>query len=227
VVRAFPHDPAAFTQGLLYEGGHLYESTGQYGQSSLRQVELETGQVLRQVKLEERFWGEGLTLFHNRLIQLTWLSKQALVYDLETFKPLAHFAYSTEGWGLTHDGERLVMSDGTAILYWRDPFTFAEIGRLVVQSDEGPVAYLNELEWVEGQVYANVWQTDRIARIDPATGRVIGWIDLSGLLGEEDRKGRQVDVLNGIAYDSQNQRLLVTGKRWPKVFQIELVPVEK
>jgi glutamine cyclotransferase len=221
IVEVFPHDPRAFTQGLVFHGGVLYESTGQYGQSSLREVELESGRVLRQRDLDERFHGEGLTLFGERLIQLTWRSRVGFVHDRESFELLDEFRYPTEGWGITHDGRRLIMSDGTDTLHLLDPETLLEIGRLQVRQGDQPVRWLNELEFVEGEIYANVWGTDRIVRIAPATGQVLGWIDLQGLLAPEERA--RADVLNGIAYDPAARRLFVTGKWWPKLFEIELV----
>lgn len=223
VIHSFPHDPKAYTQGLLYDNGFLYESTGQYGQSSLRKVELETGAVVQLHQLDDRFFAEGLALFGNRLLQLTWRANKGFAYRLDSFEPLAEFAYPTEGWGLTYDGELLVMSDGSATLYFRDPFTFAEVSRVAVVAQGRPVSQLNELEWVAGEVFANIWQTDTIARIDPATGQVAGWIDLTGLLSDADRRGSNAEVLNGIAYDPEGERLFVTGKRWPKLYQIELV----
>ena len=223
VVHSFPHDPTAFTQGLLYDNGFLYESTGQYGQSSLRKVELETGTVVQLHQLDDRFFAEGLALFGNRLLQLTWRANKGFAYSLDSFEPLMEFAYPTEGWGLTYDGELLIMSDGSATLYFRDPFTFAEVSRVDVVAQDRSVYQLNELEWIAGEVFANIWQTDTIARIDPATGQVAGWIDLTGLLSNEDRRGSNAEVLNGIAYDSEGERLFVTGKRWPKLYQIELV----
>lgn len=224
VVHSFPHDPDAYTQGLLYNNGFLYESTGQYGQSSLRKVELETGAVVQLHQLDDRFFAEGLALFGNRLLQLTWRANKGFAYRLDSFEQLAEFAYPTEGWGLTYDGELLIMSDGSATLYFRDPFTFAEVSRIAVVAQGRSVSQLNELEWVAGEVFANIWQTDTIARIDPATGQVAGWIDLTGLLSNEDRRGSNAEVLNGIAYDSEGERLFVTGKLWPKLYQIELIP---
>ena len=224
VVCAFPHDPTAFTQGLLYDDGFLYESTGQYGQSSLRKVELETGTVVQLHQLENHFFAEGLALFGNRLLQLTWRANKGFAYRLDSFEPLAEFTYPTEGWGLTYDGELLVMSDGSATLYFRDPFTFAEVSRIAVVAQGRPVSQLNELEWVAGEIFANIWQTDTIARIDPMTGQVSGWIDLTGLLSDADRRGSNAEVLNGIAYDPEGERLFVTGKWWPKLYQIELIP---
>lgn len=222
VVNAYPHDPGAFTQGLVYADGVLYESTGLYGRSSLRRVALETGEVLQQHDLSPEYFGEGLALFDGRLIQLTWQNNIGLVYDADSFEQLQTWTYPTEGWGLTHDGAHLIMSDGSATLRFLDPVTFG-VQREVPVTDGGrPVVRLNELEYVNGEVFANVWQTDWVARIDPQTGRVLGWIDLSGLLAPEERQG--ADVLNGIAYDAQNDRLFVTGKLWPKLFEIMLVP---
>lgn len=225
VVRSYPHDRQAFTQGLVYEAGELYEGTGIRGQSSLRRVELETGTVRQQYELPRQYFGEGITLFGDRIIQLTWQSRIGFVYDRGSFQLIQQFSYLTEGWGITHDGSRLIMSDGTANLYFLEPETFTEIDRLEVRDGHGPVIRLNELEYVRGDLYANVWQTDRIARIDLLTGRVVAWIDLKGLLSVADRLQR-VDVLNGIAYDADHDRLFVTGKWWPKLFEIQLVAPE-
>lgn len=225
IVNEYPHDPDAFTQGLVFEDGKFLEGTGLYGRSSLRRVTLETGEVLQIHELADQYFGEGIALFDDRIIQLTWKGGSGFVYDAESFERLGEFSYSTEGWGITHDGERLIMSDGSSNLYFWDPETFEEIGRVSVFDANGPVRRLNELEHIQGEVYANVWQTDTIARIDPATGRVTGWIDLTGLLPAEDRT-QLVDVLNGIAYDAAGERLFVTGKLWPKVFEIGLVPEE-
>jgi glutamine cyclotransferase len=222
VVNTYPHDRSAFTQGLVFEDGVLYEGTGLNGRSTLRRVELETGEVLQIRELPAQFFGEGVTVYGNDIIQLTWRSHVGFVYDRDSFELLQEFNYSTQGWGITHDGERLIMSDGTATLYFLDPETFEEIGRVGVYDNDGSVNRLNELEYVQGEIYANVWQTNCIARIDPQTGQVVGWIELKGLLTPEDR-GEPVDVLNGIAYDAENARLFVTGKLWPKLFEIELV----
>jgi glutaminyl-peptide cyclotransferase len=223
IVNRFPHDPEAFTQGLVYENGWLYESTGLYGRSSLRRVHLETGEVDQMVELPDQYFGEGITIWDDRIIQLTWRAGTGFVYDKESFELLDSFSYDTEGWGLTHDGQRLIMSDGSATLYFWHPETLAEIGRVTVVDEWGqPVVRLNELAYVEGEIYANVWQTDRIARIDPETGYVTGWLDLSGLLHEVSLSG-PVDVLNGVTYDGENGRLFVTGKWWPLLFEIELV----
>ncbi|MGQ9545549.1 MAG: glutaminyl-peptide cyclotransferase [Dehalococcoidia bacterium] len=225
IVNTYPHDRNAFTQGLAFEHGVLYEGTGLYGQSELRKVDLETGQVLQGRELTDEFFGEGITIYGDRVIQLTWRSHVGFVYDKESLELVREFSYSTEGWGITHDGERLVMSDGTATLHFLDPETFEKIGQIQVFDNKGFVTGLNELEYIQGEIYANVWQTDAVARISPQTGRVIAWIDLRGLLTEEDRS-EPVDVLNGIAYDSESDRLFVTGKLWPKVFEIELAPIE-
>jgi len=227
VVNTYPHDPNAFTQGLVYLDGVLYEGTGPNNGrsgpgSSIRKVDLETGAVLQSHQLTEVVFGEGIAVFLNRLIQLTWKSQLGFTYELESFDRLAQFTYPTEGWGLTCDGERLIMSDGTANLYFRDPFTFEETGRVEVRAQGRPIRNLNELEWVEGEVFANLWTTHTIARIDPATGQVEGWIDATGILSDADRQGLRVDVFNGIAYDPSKQRLFVTGKWWPKLYQIEL-----
>jgi glutamine cyclotransferase len=222
ITNTYPHDPDAFTQGLVFEDGVLYEGTGLYGQSTLRRVELETGDILQIRELSAEFFGEGITTYGNEIIQLTWQSKVGFVYDKDGFELLQQFSYSTEGWGITYDGERLIMSDGTSTLHFLDPQTFEEISQLAVFDDNGPVTRLNELEYVQGEIYANVWQTDRIAIIASETGRVIGWVDLDGLLTAEDRS-EPVDVLNGIAYDAEADRLFVTGKLWPKLFEIDLI----
>jgi glutamine cyclotransferase len=222
VVNTYPHDPQAFTQGLVYENGHFYEGTGLNGQSTLRKVEIATGNILQIHALSDAYFGEGIAVFGDKIFQLTWRSNVAFVYDKASFEPQGEFAYPTEGWGLTHDGQRLIMSDGTATLYFRDPQTFQELGRVQVYDRNGPVLNLNELEYINGEIYANIWQTDMIARISPQTGQVLGWIDLAGLLSPEERQP-PVDVLNGIAYDPAADRLFVTGKRWPKLFEIDLV----
>jgi glutamine cyclotransferase len=222
IVNTYPHDRNAFTEGLVFEDGFLYEGTGLYGNSSLRKVELETGDILQIRELSDEFFGEGITIYGDKIIQLTWQSHIGFVYDKNSFELLQEFNYSTEGWGITYDGTRLIMSDGTSTLHFLNPETFEEIGQLEVFDNNGPVTKLNELEYVQGEIYANVWQTDRIAIIAPETGRVIGWIDLRGLLTAEDRS-EPVDVLNGIAYDADNDRLFVTGKLWPKLFEIQLI----
>jgi glutamine cyclotransferase len=223
VVGSYPHDPGAFTQGLVLVDGVLYEGTGLRGASSLRRVDLESGEVLQQVDLEPEFFGEGVAVFGERILQLTWTERVAFVYDRESLRRVGQFEYTTEGWGLTHDGERLIMSDGTFVLSFRNPETFALLGSVEVYDEATPIVRLNELEFVEGAVFANVWRTDLIARIDPETGAVTGWMDMTGLLPEADRVGRQVDVLNGIAYDEATGHLLVTGKLWPRLFEVRLV----
>ena len=223
VVAVYPHDRTAFTQGLVYAEGQLYEGTGLNGQSWLRRARLGTGEVLQQADLPAEHFGEGITLLGDRLFQLTWQSHLGFVYDQNTFQLVQTFNYPTEGWGLTHDGQRLIMSDGTATLYFLDPDTFIEVGRVNVSDERGPVNQLNELEYINGSIYANVWKTDRIARIDPASGRVLAWIDLSGLFSAAELLDPEA-VLNGIAYDVQTDRLFVTGKRWPSLFEIELRP---
>ena len=226
IVNTYPHDPRAFTQGLVFADGILYEGTGIRGQSSLRKVDLKTGNILRARQLPAHFFGEGITIYGNRVIQLTWRAKVGFVYDRQTFQLLDTFNYPTEGWGITHDGKSLIMSDGTSTLYFLDPQTFQQVNRLEVHTRDGPVSRLNELEYVHGEIYANVWKTDRIAKISPETGEVVGWIDLEGLLRPEGRN-RRIDVLNGIAYDVKNDRLFVTGKLWPKLFEIELIVPER
>lgn len=223
IVAEFPHDPDAFTQGLVYADGVLYEGTGLYGRSSLRRVDLETGDILQFYALPDEYFGEGIALLDDKIYQLTWRSHVGFIYDQDTFDLLDEFHYPTEGWGLTHDGERLIMSDGTATLHFLDPQTLEETGSIQVYDDQGPVVHLNELEYIGGQVYANIWLTDRIARISPDTGQVTAWIDLSGLLGPDEPVHPDA-VLNGIAYDQERDRLFVTGKFWPKLFEIELVP---
>ena len=221
IIHAYPHDPIAFTQGLIYDGGYLYEGTGLHGQSSLRKVELKTGKVLQTVPLPDPYFGEGITLCRDRLIQLTYQSQRGFIYDRD-FRQIGQFTYPTEGWGITCDGSRLIMSDGTAILRWLDARTFKVIKQMSVTDQGRPVIHLNELEYVKGEIFANIWGTDYIARISPASGKVVGWIDLSGLSKQFD-KSVPIDVLNGIAYDQQHDRLFVTGKFWPKLFEIRLV----
>lgn len=223
IVHTYPHDPQAYTQGLLFQDGHLYESTGLNGRSSLRMVDLKTGRVLQSSQLPAKYFAEGLALWRSTLVQLTWQSHIAFVYDRFSFRQLRTFTYKGEGWGLTQDGKNFILSDGSAKLSFLDPKTFREIRSIVVNDHGTPVDQLNELEYVRGQIYANVWHTDRIARISPSTGKVLGWIDLSGLLPA----GQVTDpeaVLNGIAYDPADDRLFVTGKLWPSLFEIKIVP---
>jgi glutaminyl-peptide cyclotransferase len=223
VVHTYPHDLNAFTEGLFFQGGYLYESTGLDGHSSVRKVKLETGQVLARANLPADVFGEGITSWNGKLIGLTWKTEIGYLLDLDSFDTVGEFRYPGEGWGLTHDDTELVMSDGTADIRFLDPATQREVHRIHVTAQGKPVDQLNELEWVDGEIYANIWQTDRIARIDPKTGHVVGWIDLAGLLPKADIIPNHTDVLNGIAYDPATKRLFVTGKMWPKLFEIRLV----
>jgi glutamine cyclotransferase len=225
IVSAYPHDNGAFTQGLVFENDVIYEGTGLYGKSSLRRLDLETGKILQSYELPAQYFGEGITVFQDTIIQLTWKSNIGFVYGKSSFKLLRDFTYTTEGWGLTHDGERLIMSDGTSTLHFLDPETFNTIGHIEIFDNDTPIDKLNELEYINDQVYANIWQTDYIAIINPQSGQVSGWIDLSGLLPPQDCI-EPADVLNGIAYDTINDRLFVTGKLWPWLFEIKLVATE-
>lgn len=225
VVNTFAHDPNAFTQGLVFEDGVLYEGTGLNGRSDLRKVDLETGDVLQSRKLADEYFGEGITILNDRIYQLTYQSKVGFVYDKKSFELIEEFKYPTEGWGLTHDGEDLIMSDGTPMLYFLDPNSFGQVYKVMVLEGEKAIWGLNELEYVEGQIFANVWPGDRIARIDPGTGRIIGWINCAGLLTPKDYHDK-MDVFNGIAYDPNDSRLFVTGKCWPKLFEIKLIPAK-
>lgn len=222
IVSSYLHDPAAYTQGLVYADGELYEGTGLNGQSELRRVELATGAVLQRCALPALAFGEGIALLGGAIYQLTWQNQVGMIYDQASFALRRTFSYPGQGWGLTHDGQQLIMSDGSATLRLLDPATLAERGRIAVHDDHGPVERLNELEYVDGMILANVWQTDRIARIDPQSGAVTAWIDLSGLLSAAERTP-SAEVLNGIAYDAAGRRLFVTGKFWPTLFEIELV----
>jgi glutaminyl-peptide cyclotransferase len=224
VVHTYPHDPGAFTQGLFYLNGFLYEGTGLPGESSIRKVRLETGEVLQKRDIPDPYFGEGIIAWKDRLLELTWQAQAGFIYDLGSFAPRGEFQYPGEGWGLTQDGKRIIMSDGTPQLRFWDPETLKELGRITVTDEGRPVKDLNELEWVKGEIYANIWCQDRIARIDPATGKVTGWISMAGLATPDGHfvEG-QGDVLNGIAYDAQGGRLFITGKKWPKLFEIKLV----
>jgi glutamine cyclotransferase len=224
VVNVYPHSSFAFTQGLVYDDGVLYEGTGLYGLSTLRRVDLETGRVLKQTNLESSLFGEGVAIWKDRIIQLTWKSGLGLVYGKENLTGIANFSYRTEGWGITSDNKSLIMSDGTNILHILDPESFAEKGQINVTANGRPLQGLNELEYVKGQIYANVWPTNCIAIISPESGEVKGKINLQGILQEDDIQTSKVDVLNGIAYDAKEDRLFVTGKLWPKLFEIKLVP---
>ena len=200
----------------------LYEGTGLPGESSIRKVNLETGEVLQKRDVPDPYFGEGITIWHDRLIELTWQAEKGYIYDLNTFEPKGEFSYPGEGWGLTNDDRRLIMSDGTSRLRFLDPATMQENGRLAVMSDAGRVPRLNELEWIKGEIWANIWKEDRIARINPTTGWVIGWVDMRGLLPSDEHPGAE-EVLNGIAYDAKGDRIFVTGKHWPKLFEIKVV----
>jgi glutaminyl-peptide cyclotransferase len=220
VVHTYPHDSSAFTQGLEYFAGYLYESTGRSGQSTIRKVTLNTAKVLQQRSLPSQYFGEGLTLFKGKIYQLTWLTKVGFIYDLQTFQPQGQFKYQTEGWGLTHDDASLIMSDGSNQLRYLDPATFAVTKTLDVYAGNEAVANLNELEYIEGVIFANIWHSPRIARIDPQSGQVLSWIDLASLSAKEQRGAE--DVLNGIAYDSKTHRIFVTGKDWPELLEIKI-----
>lgn len=221
VVRAYPHDPGAFTQGLVFSNGVLFESTGRYP-STVRKVRLEDGEVLAQRLLDRAYFGEGLTHLGDRLLTLTWQNQKGFVWDASDLSPEGEFTYPGEGWGLTHDGTRLILSDGSPNLRFLDPQTMVETGRIAVTLNGRPVRNLNELEWIEGEVFANIWQTDYIIRIDPATGRVVGIIDLSELMPDRSDLDPTDAVLNGIAWDAESRRLFVTGKNWPTLFEIRL-----
>jgi glutaminyl-peptide cyclotransferase len=222
IKNSWPHDRQAYTQGLIFLDGILWESTGQYGSSSLRKVELKTGKVIKQIAVPPKYFAEGMTVFNNKVFQLTWQEQKGFIYDPETFQRQGEFAYNGEGWGLTHDGHSLIMSDGTHQIRFLNPSTLQTTRTISVFDAGEPVEKLNELEYIDGEIYANIWQTDRIVRIEPKSGKILGWIDLTGLLKTKDRSGGE-DVLNGIAYDEAGKRLFVTGKMWPKLFEIELV----
>jgi len=221
VVNSYPHDPTSFTQGLLWYDGGFYESTGLNGQSKLRRLEFPTGKVLKEVALPADLFGEGLAMVDTRLIQLTWTTHRGFVYDRDSFRFLQEFRYDTEGWGLTYDGTNLILSDGSSDLFYLDPQTFKPVKKLAVTRNGQPIRELNELEFIEGEIWSNVWQTDLILRIDPATGRVTSFLNLRGILAPSDRKGSE-DVLNGIAYDAARKRIFITGKLWPRIFEIKL-----
>jgi len=223
IVHAYPHRSDAFTEGLFYLNGFLYESTGLEGHSSIRKVRLETGEVVQERDLPPEYFGEGIVAWQDRLVQLTWRSGIGFVYDLATFSPRATFHYPGEGWALTRDNRRLIMSDGTSDIRFLDPASLKEIGRIHVTAENRPVTNINELEWVKGEIYANIWETNLVARIDPGNGKVVGWIDFGGL-NPAAASTNPDDVLNGIAYDADHDRLFVTGKDWPQLYEIKLVP---
>jgi len=222
VVATYPHARDAFTQGLIFQDGQLWESTGQYGESSLRKVDLKTGKVLRKVDVPDEFFAEGMTALNGKVYQLTWQERKGFIYDADSFKQLGEFAYQGQGWGLTHDGQMLIMSDGTNQLRFLDPNTLQVTRTIAIMDNGEPLSQLNELEYVKGEIYANIWQTDKIVKFSPQTGKVLGWIDLTGLLPTRDYTP-ETDVLNGIAYDANTDRLFVTGKLWPRLFEIRLV----
>lgn len=223
VVHVYPHDATAFTQGLEFRGGYLYEGTGLYGRSSVRKEKLETGQILQQVQLGPEYFGEGITVLNERLLELTWQAQIGFVYDQASFRVVRSFGYSGEGWGLASDGSSIYMSDGSAHIRCLDPVSYRETRRIKVHDGNVAVMQLNELECVRGEIYANVWHSWRIARISPGDGSVLGWIDCRGIIAPEELHDPEA-VLNGIAYDSMGDRLFVTGKLWPKLFEIKLTP---
>ena len=223
IIKTYPHAPQAFTQGLVYHQGVLYESTGLYGESSLRKVDLESGNVLARVDLPADYFAEGMVIFDDQIFQLTWRENTGFVYTLEDFSLIQQFSYPTEGWGLTHDGQNLIFSDGSSTLYFMNPSTFEIMESIAVTYQDQAIMRLNELEYIRGEIFVNIWQTDDIVRIDPQTGQVLGWIDLRGIL-PEDLRTSETDVLNGIAYDQEGDRLFITGKRWPRLYEIRLIP---
>lgn len=222
VVRTYPHDPTAFTEGLFWDGGYLYESTGENGRSGIRKQDLATGHVLQSASIPAEYFGEGIAAAAGRLYELTWTSHIGFVYDQATFEPLGSFTYPTEGWGLTYDGQHLIMSDGSNVIHFVEPATFTQTAQIAVVDQGQPVTRLNELEYVKDEIYANVWQTDRIAIISPQTGTVLAWVDCSGLRPPETFANADA-VLNGIAYDATGDRLFVTGKLWPNLYEIRLL----
>ncbi|MEP6743581.1 MAG: glutaminyl-peptide cyclotransferase [bacterium] len=222
VMHVFPHDPNAFTQGLVFHDGKLLESTGQVGHSSLRRVELETGKVLQNASVDSPYFAEGITLLKGKIYQLTWQNHLGFIYDARTLQKIGTFNYQGEGWGLTNDGQSLILSDGSSQIRFLDPENFQVKKTIAVVEGNTPVQNLNELEYIQGEIYANIWHSDRIARINPQTGAVVGWIDLSGLIAQNEIHDEEA-VLNGIAYDETSGRLFVTGKLWPKLFEIRLI----
>jgi glutamine cyclotransferase len=224
VVRSYPHDADSFTQGLLYRDGFLYESTGLNGKSSIRKVNLESGKVLQNKDIPPQYFGEGLTVWGDTLVGITWQTQTGFVFDLKTFELKNQFAYPGEGWGLAQNGKELILSDGSSTLRFLDPKTFLEVRRVKVTADGIAVDQLNELEMVEGEIYANIWHTNTIARIDPATGKITGWIDFGKLYPDAGKGRNGENVMNGIAYDAEKKRLFVTGKLWPKLYEVKIVP---
>lgn len=224
IVHTYPHDPHAFTEGLFYLNGFLYESTGLERQSSIRKEKLETGEVVQKIDVPPEYFGEGIVNWKRRLVSLTWKTQVGFVYDLATFKLERKFSYAGEGWALTQDGKRLIMSDGTPELRFLNPDTLQETGRITVTYEGNPVRDVNELEWVKGRIYANVWHTNVMVFIDPKSGEITGVVNLAGLLSASDQLAGPDSVLNGIAYDAAHDRLFVTGKNWPKLFEIRVLP---
>jgi glutamine cyclotransferase len=225
IVKVYPHDRTAFTQGLIYDDGYLYESTGLYGRSKIKVIDLTNDRVIKSIDLGERYFGEGLTVKDDQLVQLTYRERQGFVYDRQTLKVTNKFDYPTEGWGITYDGSYLIMSNGSSHLFYLDPSSYRRVRSLAVEKDGTPVANLNELEYIDGLIFANIWMTNAIVQIDPESGRIVGEIDCSELAKRYEKDGN-VDVLNGIAYDRKDRRLFVTGKLWPELFEVELVPVQ-
>lgn len=223
VLRSFPHESSSYTEGLVIDEGQLYEGTGRYGRSNLYRKELPGGEVVKALDLSERLFGEGVTVMGDRIYQLTYKSNVGFVYDKKSFQKVGEFSYDAQGWGLTHDGKELIMSNGSAALVFLDPKTFQPTHRLIVSDEQGPIGFLNELEYVDGQIYANIWQSDLIARIDAKTGKVTAWLDLTGLNPDPDLYVYPF-VLNGVAHNPATGKLLVTGKCWPAIWEIELVP---
>lgn len=229
IVKAYPHDGQAFTQGLVFHNGFFYEGTGGRKRddyhSTLRKVEVETGKVLQKIDLAGEYFGEGITLFNDKIYQITWQEGTAFVYDANDFKMLKQFRYAGEGWGLTHDETNLIMSDGTHVIRFINPETFETVRTIVVNDEKGkPLMELNELEYVKGEIWANIWQEDEIARIDPTSGKLLGRINFTKMIDDELKDNRDGDVLNGIAYDAASDRLFVTGKKWKHVYEIKVKP---
>ena len=222
IINSYPHSTESFTQGLVFDNGTLYESTGLNGRSGIQIVDLETGKIIKSKAIADKYFGEGITIVEDKIIQLTWRAQKGFVYNKNTFDLLKTFSYDSQGWGITYNGKYLIMSDGSNILYFMDPRTFKVRGKLEVYDGDRKLDKLNELEYIDGKIYANVWGTEKLAIINPKTGQVTAWIDLRGLLSKEDKQNR-IDVLNGIAYNEENQKLYVTGKLWPKLFEIEIV----
>jgi|SRR5688572_19639734 len=221
IVNSYPHDSTSYTQGLLWADGGFYESTGQYGQSKLRRLEFPSGKVLKQISLDPELFAEGLALVDTRLIQLTWQSHRGFVYDKDSLRLIQEFTYATEGWGLTFDSKNLILSDGSSDLFYLDPQSYKPLRTLAITMNGQPVPQLNELEFIDDEIWANVWQTDMILRINPATGQVTTFLNLKGILAPSERKGSEA-VLNGIAYDAEQKRIFITGKLWPRIFEIKL-----